>query len=269
MKIVLQKIKLQEFIQNKKNLGFVPTMGGIHQGHISLIKRSIRECSNTIVSIFINKQQFNNKNDFLNYPRYLERDISILKKFDVDVLFIPKKKEIYQNGYNKNIKINPFKKKLCGKFRPGHFEAVTDVIDRFIKIITPKKIYLGEKDFQQLKILEDFIKKNHPSCKVISCKTIREKNGIAYSSRNFLLTKNEKIIASKIFKFIKNNKKKFIKRKITIREIKEKIYSIGVSKIDYVEILNINRIIKPYKKNIKYKIFFAYYIGKIRLIDNI
>ena len=106
----------------------------------------------------------------------------------------------------KKIKINSFKKKLCGKFRPNHFEAVADVIDRFIKIINPNKIYLGEKDFQQLIILKDFIKKNHPRCRVVACKTIREKNGIAYSSRNLLLTLNEKEVASKIYKLLLFNK---------------------------------------------------------------
>ena len=109
----------------------------------------------------------------------------------IHILFIPKNKDIYPGGYNKKIKISSFKKKLCGKFRPNHFEAVTDVVDRFIKLINPKRIYFGEKDFQQLLILKDFIKKNHPNCKVVHCKTIRENNGVAYSSRNFLLNKKE------------------------------------------------------------------------------
>ena len=119
----------------KKSLGFVPTMGGIHNGHIALIKRSIKECNKTVVSIFVNKQQFNRKKDYINYPRVLRRDISNLKKLKIDVLYLAKNKEIYPKGYNKNIKINSFKKKLCGKDRPNHFEAVADVIDRFLKII--------------------------------------------------------------------------------------------------------------------------------------
>ena len=208
MKIILHKIKISKFIHNKKSLGFVPTLGGLHQGHISLIKRSIKECDKTVVSIFVNKQQFNRKSDFTKYPRNLKKDISRLKKLKIDVLFIPKSKDIYPDGYNKKIKINSFKKRLCGKFRPRHFEAVADVIDRFIKIINPNKIYLGEKDFQQLKILEDFIKKTHPRCKVVPCKIVREKSGIPYSTRNFLLNSHNKKIASRIFKLIKVNKKK-------------------------------------------------------------
>ena len=253
MKIILHKIKIRKFIHNKKSLGFVPTMGGLHKGHMSLIKRSIKECDMTVVSIFVNKQQFNRKTDYNKYPRFLNRDISLLRKLKIDVLYLPKTKHIYPNGYNKKIKINPFKKKLCGKFRPYHFEAVVDVVDRFIKIINPNKIYLGEKDFQQLIILKDFIIKNHPKCKVISCKTVREKNGLACSTRNFLLNNNEKLI----------------KKIIPLKKIKNIIYSYGVDKIDYIEILNVNKIIKPYKKTINYKIFLAYYLRKTRLIDNI
>ena len=269
MKIIFDKKRLSKFAHNKKSLGFVPTMGGLHKGHMSLIKRSIKECDMTVVSIFVNKQQFNRKTDYNKYPRFLNRDISLLRKLKIDVLYLPKTKHIYPNGYNKKIKINPFKKKLCGKFRPYHFEAVVDVVDRFIKIINPNKIYLGEKDFQQLIILKDFIIKNHPKCKVISCKTVREKNGLACSTRNFLLNNNEKKISSKIFKIIKNNKKKLIKKIIPLKKIKNIIYSYGVDKIDYIEILNVNKIIKPYKKTINYKIFLAYYLRKTRLIDNI
>jgi len=269
MKIFLQKIKLREFTDNKKSLGFVPTMGGIHPGHISLIKKSIKECNNTIVSIFINKQQFNDKKDFIKYPRILKKDIHKLKQLKINYLYLPKHKDIYPDGYNKKIKINKFKKELCGKFRPNHFEAIADVVDRFIKIINPNKIYFGEKDFQQFKIMEDFIKKNHPMCKIVPCKTIREKNGIAYSSRNYLLNTKQKNIASKVFHLIKNNKKNLVKKNIKIIKIRNIIHSFGVKKIDYIKILDINKIIKPFKKKIKYKIFLAYYLGSVRLIDNI
>jgi len=269
MKIFLNKRELRKFTVNKKSLGFVPTMGAIHLGHISLIKRSIKECDKTIVSIFVNKQQFNNKNDFIKYPRILKEDIQKLRKVKIDYLYLPKHKDIYPTGYSKKIKINKFKKKLCGRFRPMHFEAIVDVINRFIKIINPNKIYFGEKDFQQFKIIEDFVKKKHPKCKVIPCKTIREKSGIAYSSRNNLLSNNQKKIASNVFMLLRKNKKNLINNKISLIKIKKIIYSMSVKKIDYIEILNINKIIRPFKKNIKYKIFFAYYLGSTRLIDNI
>ena len=269
MKTISNKNKLIKFTHCEKNLGFVPTMGAIHQGHISLINKCVSQCEKTIVSIFINKPQFNKKSDFHKYPRLLKKDISILKKFKVDYLYLPSVNQIYPNGRNKNIKISSFRKKLCGKFRPGHFEAVVDVIDRFIKIIKPKNIYFGEKDMQQLKIIEHFVNKNHSKTKVIGCKTIRDKNGVALSSRNFLLSIKENQIASKIYKLINDNKQNLIKKKLSLVSIKRKIFMLGVRKIDYIKILDINKLTKPYKRNNKYKIFVAYYLDSTRLIDNI
>ena len=269
MKILLNKSKLIKFIKSEKNLGFVPTMGSIHQGHISLIKKSHIKSNKTIVSIFINRPQFNKKSDFNKYPRTLKNDISSLKKLKVDYLYIPSKKQIYPNGQNRNIKINPLSKKLCGKFRPDHFKAVVDVIDRFIKIIKPKKIYLGEKDMQQLKIIEDFVRKNNIKIKVIGCKIIREKNGIAFSSRNSLLTGDEKRIASNIFNFLFYKKKIIINNKLSINYIRKKIIEFGAKEIDYIKMMDINKIVKPNKKKSQFRIFIAYYLGKTRLIDNI
>jgi pantoate--beta-alanine ligase len=269
MKIITTKKQLAKFVKMEKNLGFVPTMGSIHIGHISLIKKSIKQSDKTIVTIFINKPQFNKKNDFLKYPRMLNKDISSLKKLKVDYLYLPKENQIYQDGPNNCIKISTFEKKLCGKFRPGHFKAVVDVIERFIKIIKPAKIYLGEKDMQQLKIIEHFVNKNYSNIKVVGCKTIREKNGIACSSRNFFLTLNEKKIASKIYKYVKNIKKKLIMNQINLVKIRKNLNKLGVKKIDYIQMLDINKIINGRKKSKKFKIFVAYYLGSTRLIDNI
>ena len=269
MKIIYTKKQLVNFVLKQKKLGFVPTMGAIHVGHISLIKKSIKQSDKTIVTIFINKPQFNRKNEFLKYPRMLNKDISILSKLKVDYLYLPSKNQIYPNGPNNNIKISAFEKKLCGNYRPGHFKAVVDVIDRFIKIIKPTKIYLGKKDMQQLKIIEHFVKKNYSNIKVVGCKTVREKSGIACSSRNFLLSLNEKKIASKIYKYLKNRKQKLIKKKINLKIIKRNVYKLGAKKIDYIQMLDINKIIKPHKKNRKFRIFVAYHLGSTRLIDNI
>ena len=160
MKIFLNKKKLIEIIQHEKNLGFVPTMGAIHRAHTYILKKSISLCNKTIVTIFVNKPQFNKITDYKKYPRNLKKDISILRKCKVDYLYLPSTKQIYPFGSNKKIKISSFSKKLCGKFRPGHFEAVVDVIDRFIRIIKPNKIFLGKKDLQQLKIIKEFMDKN-------------------------------------------------------------------------------------------------------------
>jgi len=244
-------------------------MGGIHNGHIYLIKKSTEECNISIVSIFINRPQFNRKSDFKKYPRILKKDIKKIKKLKIDYLFLPTSKQIYPGGPNKNIKIHSFAKKLCGKYRPRHFEGVADVIERFIKIINPKKIYMGEKDMQQLIIIKNFISKKYKHIKIRACKTIREKNGIPYSSRNLLLSDKEKSTASKVIKLLHFHKKKILKNQILINSIKKIIYRMGVNKIDYIKLLNINKIIKPYKKNKNYRIFISFYLKNVRLIDNI
>ena len=200
---------------------------------------------------------------------YIQLTPYLLKKNKVDILYLPNNKQIYPEKRIKRIKIHSLKKQLCGKNRPGHFEAVANVIDRFIKIIKPEKIFMGEKDLQQLKIIENFILINKIPTKIVECKTVREKNGIAYSSRNFLLTKKQKKIASKIYKLILRKKIRIIKKKYLIKKLKKEILSLGAKKIDYLKIVNINKLIKPYKEKNKYKLFIAYYLGGTRLIDNI
>ena len=269
MKIFLNKKKLIKALDNEENLGFVPTMGALHNGHIYLIKKSMLNNEKTIVSIFVNKPQFNKKHDYSSYPRVLKKDKEILKKLKVDFVFIPKEKDIYPTRIIKKIKINSFKKKLCGKFRPNHFDAVVDVVSRFIKIINPKRIYLGKKDMQQLVLINDYFKKKKFATKVIGCKTIRQKNGVAYSSRNFHLNYKNQIIASKIYKLLVNKKRKIILKNISLKYIKNKIIKIGAEKIDYINILDLNKIIKPYKRKSNKRIFIAYYINSVRLIDNI
>ncbi len=269
MKTFLKKSEVYKYTQNEKKLGFVPTMGTIHSGHISLIKRSIKECNKTIVTIFINKPQFNKKSDYLSYPKSIKKDIKILKSHKIDFLYIPSHKEIYPHGPSKKIKINTFAKKLCGKNRPGHFEAVVDVICRFIKIIKPAKIYLGKKDMQQLKIVEDYINRNFKDIKVVGCKTIRENNGLAISSRNLLLSKKEKEIGSLVYKLILKNKKKIIMKKNYLKSLHKKIKNLGIYNIDYLKLINTNKIIKPFKIKKEYRIFISYYLGRTRLIDNV
>ena len=267
---MLHKNKVKNITKYEKNLGFVPTMGAIHAGHISLIKKSKKECDKTVVSIFVNKPQFNRKSDFLNYPKRLKKDIAIIKKTKADILFLPEDKEIYPNGKNRKVRIDKFHNKLCGKFRPGHFNAVVDVVDRFAKIINPYKIYLGEKDMQQLKLIKSFFAKKHPKIKIVECKTIREKNGLALSSRNFLLNKHELKDVEKISKKFLNLKNK-IKNSKNInsflenqKKYLEKFFNI---KIEYLE----NRNTKNLTISNKYqgsKVFLSYYYKNIRLIDN-
>ena len=268
MKIFFNKKRLIKEIQNTKNLGFVPTMGSIHKGHLSLIKKSKKLSDKTIVSIFINKPQFNNKSDFRKYPRSIKKDINLLKKSKINYLYLPSAKEIYPHGINKKIKISKWKKILCGKNRKGHFEAVVDVVDRFIKIVKPSKIYLGEKDFQQFAIIREFIIKNKIKTKPLICPTVREKNGIAFSSRNYLLNKKEKIVAANVYKIVNKNRNKIIKNSFYIKKIKKILMSEGIKKIDYLKVLDTRKILNEKTKKKKFKIFLAYYIKKVRLIDN-
>ena len=269
MKILLNNNDLNEALSSVSNLGFVPTMGSLHKGHISLIKKSMKECNKTIVSIFINPTQFNSKKDYKKYPRNNKKDLSILKKLKVNFLYLPIKKDVYACKNKKRIKLKDSEKILCAKYRKGHFEGVIDVMSRLTKAINPSKIYMGEKDLQQLLLVKKHIEKNHKS-KIISCKTIRNKNKLALSSRNFLLTKSDLKKAEKITKNLLLFKKKLTSdknlKKLIFDKKKELIKDCSVN-IEYLELRN--------KKNLKISnniknsnLFTAYYINKIRLIDN-
>ena len=207
MKILDNNNDLNEALKNESNLGFVPTMGSLHKGHISLIKLSQKKCKKTIISIFVNPTQFNKKNDYAKYPRNQKKDLMILKKLKVNFVYIPQKKHIYNFKRTKKIKLSDKNKILCAKFRKNHFEGVLDVMDRLTNQIRPKNIFMGQKDFQQLHLVKKFIEKKY-STKIISCKTIRNINNLALSSRNLLLKKKEINIATLIINNIISLKKK-------------------------------------------------------------
>ena len=269
MKILRNIYSLKKNINNIKKLGFVPTMGGLHDGHLSLIKKSKRKCEKTLASIYVNPYQFNNEKDFKRYPRNINKDLKLLKKSEVDFTFIPKTKDIYKKKRSKKIIINNKKNIMCGKFRKGHFEGVVDVIDRLLNLINPKYIFLGEKDYQQLYLIKKYVK-NKFKVKIISCKTTRDKNYIALSSRNKLLSKNQFKIAGKIAIKLKNFKKKIKnKHNLTekINEFKINLKNIFGIKIDYLELRN-EKNLSIYRNKSKFRLFIAYYIGNIRLIDN-
>ena len=271
MKIFKSKHKLQKEILNIKNISFVPTMGGLHKGHISLIKKSKTFKGKSVVSIFINPKQFNEKKDFLKYPRNLKKDLKVLKRLNVDFVYIPTLKDIFSFRTKNKIFLDKSSKKLCGKSRKGHFEGVLNVVNRFLEIIKPKYIFLGIKDFQQCYLINKHILKNKINTKVIYCKTIREKNGVACSTRNNHLNKNQFKIASNVFKYLKKMRK-LSQEKISnfkIIKIKNDLMNLGVKKIDYVELYNLKTLKAPKNRREKFKIFVAFYLNKIRLIDNI
>ena len=271
MKILFENTLLFESLRPFNDSGFVPTMGGIHKGHLSLINKSKRICKTTIVSIFVNPKQFNNKKDLKSYPRNINKDLKILKKTKkVDFVYLPKFKDIYTNNKKSKIVLRKKDKILCAKFRKGHFEGVLDVMDRLTKIVKPNKIFMGEKDFQQLYLVKNFLEKKYKT-KVIGCKTIRDKNKIALSSRNSLLKTSHLITAGKIYKKLVNIKKNIKNQKniynflVIQKKQLEENYKI---KIDYLEFRNINNF--KISNTTKYsRLFIAYYLKNVRLIDNL
>ena len=271
MKILLNNTSLFESLRPFNDLGFVPTMGGIHNGHLSLINKSNKICKKTIVSIFVNPKQFNNKKDLKSYPRNIKKDLQILKKSKkVDFVYLPKFKDIYIDQKKTKIKLLKKDKILCAKFRKGHFEGVLDVMNRLTKIINPNKIFMGEKDLQQLYLVKKLLEKKYKTL-VISCKTIRDKNNVALSTRNFLLDKSNLNIASKIYKSLKNIKKNIKNKKNILNFLKLKEAELKDNyniKIDYLELRN-EKNLKISKTINNSRLFIAYYLNNVRLIDNI
>ena len=271
MKILLNNTSLFKSLRPFNDLGFVPTMGGIHEGHLSLINKSNKLCKKTIVSIFINPKQFNNKKDLKSYPRNLKKDLKILKKSKkVDFVYLPKFNDIYKDKKKSKIKLLKKDKILCAKFRKGHFEGVLDVMNRLTKIVNPQKIFMGEKDFQQLYLVKKLLERNY-KVKIISCKTIRDKNKVALSSRNFLLNKSNLNVAANVYKKLVNIKKdiRFKKNILNFLNLKKiELRNYFNIKIDYLELRNINNL-NISKTNKNSRLFVAYYLNKVRLIDNI
>ena len=270
MKLIRRINDLNKAIKSKNELGFVPTMGGLHKGHESLIKISKKKCKFTIVSIFINPKQFNNKNDFRKYPRDLNKDIIILKKLKVDFVYLPSVNEIYKDHTFSKFKLRKSQQILCAKHRKGHFEGVLDIMNRLTKTILPKYIFMGEKDFQQLFLVKKILEKNY-KVKIISCKTIRNVNKVALSTRNFLLKNSSIIKAGFIAKKLINLKSRIIKDKKNSQQLlndtKIDLVKNFDIKIEYLETRNTTNLsLNTINKN--FKIFIAYYIDNVRLIDN-
>ena len=269
MKVLKNIHVLKKAIKNYSQLGFVPTMGGLHKGHISLIKESKKKCNKTLVSIFINPKQFNSKSDFAKYPRNLKKDLALLRKLNVEFVYLPKNKDLYKTKRIKTIKLHQSQKILCAKFRKGHFEGVLDIMDRFTNLIKPQYIFLGEKDFQQLVLVKNYLKNKYEAI-IYPCKTIRDNNKLPLSTRNSLLTKKDLIKAGLISNILANTKKN-IKNKPLIKKYLAKIKNDLIKKfnieIEYLEVRNETNLGK-YNIGNKYRIFISYYLQDVRLIDN-
>ena len=270
MKLIRQITDLNKAINKEKRLGFVPTMGSLHKGHEALIENSQKKCKKTLVTIFVNPTQFNNKKDYKNYPRNLNKDIKILEKLKVDYLFLPTVDQIYKEKKLIKITLNKSQKVLCAKFRKDHFEGVLDVLDRFVKLISPKIVFMGKKDYQQFFLVREFIERRHKT-KVYPCETVRDINMVALSSRNKLLSKNNLktsgLIVSKLLDLKSKIKKKEGKSNDLILNVKKELIKKFNIKIDYLECRNLINL-SLNLRNKPFKLFIAYYLNNVRLIDN-
>ncbi|MEW6066910.1 MAG: pantoate--beta-alanine ligase [Nitrospirota bacterium] len=183
-----------------KTIGFVPTMGAIHEGHLSLVRRAKQENDITVVSIFVNPTQFGPTEDFENYPRYIYSDTEKLQGEDVDIIFIPDTSSIYPEGFLTYVSVEEISEKLCGAFRPGHFRGVATVVTKLFNIVKPTRAYFGQKDFQQTVVIKQFVKDLNMDIDIVVCPTIRERDGLAMSSRNTYLDKNQREASVIIYK---------------------------------------------------------------------
>ena len=275
--IICKNIKsLQEKIDSyrlkKHKISFVPTMGSLHKGHLSLVKKAKGKNKIVIVSIFVNPTQFGVNEDFKNYPRNTNKDIKLLKNLSVDIVFVPYEHEILKYKTPK-LKLSRFsiERILCGKSRPQYFPGVGNIIIKFFDIIKPNYAYFGEKDYQQYYFIKLLTAKLKFNTKIISCKTIRDNFGIALSSRNLYLNNNEKKVALNIIKILRRTKRELSNHwrpKEIIYKNKNILLEKGVKKIDYFE-LRSETLKKNVKRNGKSRLFIAAFIGSTRLIDNL
>ena len=278
MKVFKTQKKLRtyfkEFYSENTTIGFVPTMGALHKGHVSLIEESQRNNDITIASIFVNPTQFNKKEDLENYPRTIKSDLNLLEKVHCDVVFIPSVSEIYTNNISaSHFNFDGLESQMEGRFRKGHFNGVGTIVKKLFEILQPTNAYFGEKDFQQLQIVRKMAEKNHFPVAVVGCSTFREDDGLAMSSRNKRLTDGERNAASIIYKILKKTAEKIqtqsiddIKKWVSNEFKKHSFFELEYFVIAEEETLENATILSPKKQ---YRAFIAVYANTIRLIDNI
>ena len=265
---------LSSLKNNKKIIGFVPTMGALHNGHLSLVERSISQNDFTLVSIFINPTQFNNDDDLKTYPSNIDKDLKLLTSISEKIIvFIPEQNELYSGDIKLDqFNFNGLDRYMEGEFRGNHFLGVATVVSKLFSLIKADYAYFGEKDFQQLRIIENLIKEKKFNIKLIRCETIRSKDGLALSSRNNKLNFSSKKIATNLFKALN-----FAKEKIDVLstdEIEQKVFeslsNFKEIKLEYFVIAD-EKNLKPikHKQAKRYRAFIAAYVSGVRLIDNI
>jgi pantoate--beta-alanine ligase len=279
MHIFHNKASLIDFLNPIKttntSIGFIPTMGALHQGHLSLMQKSLSENQITVVSIFVNPTQFNNQDDLAKYPRTIEEDIKKIKELSPHIIvFTPTAQDVYDGNITaSSYDFDGLENQMEGKFRPGHFDGVGTVVQRLFEIVQPTNAYFGEKDFQQLQIIKKMVSKKNMNINIVGCPIYREPNQLAMSSRNKLLSLNEKQEAAIIFKILQEAKKIFETNSATkaTKWVEKTLEKNTNFKLEYFQIADEDTLLPCLRKqkNKKYRAFIAVFINKIRLIDTI
>ena len=266
-KKILRNLLDKNRIKNK--IAFIPTMGSIHEGHLSLLKKSKKKNCISCVSIFINPTQFNNKKDFKLYPKNERKDLKLLKENGCDIVFLPGVKEVYPNDVSIKRRVRKYRNILCDKFRPNHFDGVVEVIRRLFKLVEPNIVFLGEKDFQQLKIIQTLSQQLKLNIIIHACPSVRLQNGMSLSSRFNNFSANDKKVFDKcayqISLLIIKLKEDI--NKVNLADYKSILQLQGVKKIEYLEIRDEENLSFSKTCN-KSRLFIATYVGDVRVIDN-
>ncbi len=267
--------RVNQLKEQGKTVGFVPTMGALHEGHLSLIRCSKKDNDITVVSIFVNPTQFNDPKDYQRYPRMLERDIELLEKENVDILFAPDEKEMYPEPDNRQFDFGHLDKILEGKYRPGHFNGVAQIVSKLFEAVPAHRSYFGRKDYQQYLIIKELVRKYMPhlNMEIIPCPIIREKDGLAMSSRNLLLTPDQRRSATLISQTLFRARE--LKDIMSVDEVKQFVIdTIDADpnlKTEYFEIADAQTLlpIENWDETDNIIGLIAVYDGEIRLIDNV
>ena len=276
MKVLKSKKTLIDYIERQremgKKIGFAPTMGALHQGHLSLYKAAKKENDEVISSIFVNPTQFNNPDDFQKYPKTLEKDLELLEKAGVDAVYVPNVEEMYPDGLNsKKYDFDGLENEMEGKYRPGHFDGVGTIVEELFRQVQPHNAYFGEKDYQQLAIIKKMVEKTKLPVKIHGVPTLREEDGLAMSSRNVRLTETQRKEATIIYETLEKVKEWF--SVISVEEIKLRVLEIFRNsnfELEYFVIADEKTLKETdfFHKDKNYRAFIVAYAGDVRLIDN-
>ena len=272
MHVIHTQNELVETLKKLNNIAFVPTMGNLHDGHLKLIEEALKKTKHVVVSIFINPLQFNSKDDFKNYPRTLDEDLLMLEKLDVPFVFVPPVENIIDSLQKIEIHISDIANDLCGKFRPGHFNGVAIIICKLFNLIQPELAFFGKKDFQQLFLIKELVRQLNYPIHIVAIDTVRYKNGLAMSSRNNLLSEEDRKKAPQLFELLNVMKDKVMQKTLSFKEIEEdadRLLNASGWIVDYLTIRSAESLKTPVHDENQLVFLGAATLGSVRLIDNI